>query len=171
MNVPLDLIWEEVSKGLFVTCHMASMLDCDQVLLWKSVTAVCSYHCSYTGPCVFSSLYLVYFICTVWWVCVCSWLQVMGPVSIELILLLKLNTAGLLEEILACLWNLKIHYYLYRRLKHLNLFYTFVPYFFNIHFNTVSHLCLSHPRGFFPSSCSKISILKVIYLSSFIWSS
>jgi hypothetical protein len=101
----------------------------------------------------------------------CSWLQVMGPVSTELILLLKLNTAGLLEEILTCLWNLKIHYCVYRSLKHLNLFFTLVPCFFNIHFNTVSHLHLSHPRGLFPSSCSKIFLLKVTYLSSFIWSS
>jgi hypothetical protein len=74
-------------------------------------------------------------------------------------------------RILTFLWKLKVHYCVYRSLKHLNLFYTLVPYFFNICFNTVSHLYLSQPRGLFPSSCSKTPVLKVIYLSSFIWSS
>ena len=70
----------------------------------------------------------------------CSWLQVMGPESTELIHCLKLNTAGLLAEILTFLWHLIVRYCVYRSLNHLNLFYTLVTYFFNIYFNTVSHL-------------------------------
>jgi len=91
----------------------------------------------------------------------------MGPLSTELILCLKLNTEGLLEEILTFLWHLIVCYSVYRSLNHLILFYTLVTYFFNIHFNTVSHLCLSF-KVLFHSSCSKTSVLKVTYLSSFI---
>ena len=122
-------------KCLFGTCHVASILNCE----WRISVKFCNsslLHWSYAGHC-FSSLYLVYFICTCTGNLSCSWLQVMGPVWTELILHLKQNTAGLIEEILACLWNLKVHYCVYKSLDQLNLFYTLVPYFFNIHFNTV----------------------------------
>ena len=85
----------------------------------------------------------------------CSWLQVIGPVSTELILLLKVNTARLIKEILVFLWNLKVHFCVHRSLNHLNLFSTLVSYTFNIHFNTVFHLCLSIPWGIFPSVVQK----------------
>ena len=61
----------------------------------------------------------------------------------------------LIEEILVCLWTLKVHYFFHRSLDHLNLFSTLVPYFFNIHFSTVFHLCLSISWGLFPSVVQK----------------
>ena len=98
----------------------------------------------------------------------CSCLQMIGLVSTELILHLKPNTARLIKEFLVFLWNLKVHYRVVRRKNHLNLFYTLITFFHYIHFNTVSHLYLSLLRGLFPSNCSKTSVLKVTYLSSFI---
>jgi hypothetical protein len=74
----------------------------------------------------------------------------MGTISTEQILGLKLNTAGLIEEILAVLWSLKFHYCAHKNLNQLNKFYTLVPYFFNIYFNTIFHLCLSLSRGISP---------------------
>ena len=98
----------------------------------------------------------------------CCWLQMIGLVSTELILHLKPNTARLLEEILVFLWKLKVHFCVHRSLNHLNLFSTLVPYFFNIHFNSVSHLYLSHPRGLFPSVVQKHLYWKSrIYLPPF----
>jgi hypothetical protein len=73
-----------------------------------------------------------------------------GPCISRNKLHLKLKTAGLIEEKLAVLWNLKLHYCAHRKLDQLNKFYTLVPYFFNIHFNTAFHLCLSLSRGLFP---------------------
>ena len=45
------------------------------------------------------------------------------------------------KGIFVFLWNLKVHFCVHRSLNHLNLFSTLVPYIFNIHFNTVFHLC------------------------------
>jgi hypothetical protein len=84
------------------------------------------------------------------WEFVLFWRQVMGTVSTEVILSFKLNTARLIEEMLAVLWNLKVRYCAHKNLNQLNKFYNLVPYFYNIHFNTVFHLCISLSRGLSP---------------------
>jgi hypothetical protein len=52
-----------------------------------------------------------------------------GDGSTELILHVKPNTEQLIKKILAFIWNLDVHYCVYRSLNQLNVGYTLVPYF------------------------------------------
>jgi hypothetical protein len=77
-----------------------------------------------------------------------------GDVLTELILNVKPNTAQLMR-ILAFSWNLKVCYYIDRSLSQLNLVYTLVPSFFNVHFNVVLPSVIKSSKRSLPFKLSK----------------
>jgi hypothetical protein len=91
-----------------------------QVLLWKSVTAVYSLHCSYAEHCFFCPLYLGYFICTMCWVCVLLLASSEGACINRNNTLFETKHCRAVKEILVFLWKLKVCCCVYRNLKHLN---------------------------------------------------